>query len=66
MANWESIMSNRATMGRARSLCLAMNGFKRKKRGWRGREETGGKSIFGEGDCPSKSKFKSGKGPREE
>ena len=31
MANWESITNNRVTMGRARSLCLAMNALRRRR-----------------------------------
>ena len=31
MANWDSVINNRMTMGRGRSLCLAMNALKRRR-----------------------------------
>ena len=31
MANWDSVINNRVTMGRVRSLCLAMNTLRRRR-----------------------------------
>ena len=49
MANWDHIISRRISMGRSRSLCLALNAARRRREEKRG-EETRGKSIYGKGD----------------
>ena len=58
MANWDTTVNNRVTMGRSRSLCLALNDARRRREAEE--EETRDNSIFGEGDCPSSTKIESG------
>ena len=49
MANWEDIINNRITMGRARQLCYALNAARRRRDGWKfvwNGEETRDKSTI--------------------
>ena len=66
MADWDSIIKDRVTMGRSRPLCLAMNAARRRRKAEQEERRPGVIPFLGRGDCPGSTKIESkGKGPRE-
>ena len=52
MANWDSVINNRVTMGRARSLCLVMNALRRRKEEGEEERRPGEIPLLGRGIVP--------------
>ena len=64
MANWDDIINNRITMGRARHLCYALNAVRRRREEGIEERRPGMNPLIGRGIRPMVPRFVIGKGSR--